>query len=432
MAKKSIKLSALCMAIIMCLAMIAGCTGTPATTSPTNTPTTASTTGGGTEPTKTFKIGFIASLTGTFAANSLAMKEGVELFLEERNYQIGDYKIEVVYEDDEGSVETSLNKARKLVDMDKVDMIYGPLLANAGLAIGEYCDANKVLNLTPVVSAEDVTQRKSSPYIIRTGWSSALSNHPFGEWAYDQGYRKVATIAYDFAFGHEVVAGFHRTFQEKGGTIVQKLWPATGTQDFAPFLAQIPKDVDAVYANFSGADSLRFIKQYQEFGFKDIPLLGGATTVDEHVLPQMGDEAIGVVSALHWAPTLDTPECKAFVEAYNKKYGKGDPSYYCDATYSGLVFLETGLLKAGGIEDIEKFTNAIKETPMVAARGPMSLDEYNCVVENVYIRVVEKVDGKLQNTVIKTYENVSQFWTYGAEEFLKNPVYDRDFPALNK
>src|SRR4029453_5483542 len=115
------------------------------------------------------------------------------------------------------------------------------------------------------VSGEDIPQRKRTPSIVRTGWSSAQPSHPFGKWVYDNlKYRRIAMIGYDFAFGWEVASGFQRTFEEAGGQIVQNLWPPLFTADFGPYIAQLKRDVDAVYAVFSGADALRFPKQSQE------------------------------------------------------------------------------------------------------------------------------------------------------------------------
>ena len=430
MKKGAYRLMAVLMVLTMAIAMLAGCTGgTPSTKAPTTggnqgTPTTSSS-----EP-KELKLGFISALSGGFAANGTAMQEGLLMYLEERDYILAGFKVTLFTEDDENVAETSMNKVRKLVEKDNVDIVIGVVGAAGALAVGEYCVEQKIPYLC-LASADDLTQRKYNDYVIRPCWTSSQTQHPFGEWAYDElGIRKVVTIAYDFAFGHEVVAGFHRTFQEKGGTIVKKIWSPMNTNDYAPYLAQINKnEIDAVFCNFSGADAQRFLKQYKDFGFGDVPLLGGANTTDEHILPQMGDEAIGVYSSMHWSAALDTPQTKKFVDEYTAKYNR-IPSYYSDSAYTGAAYLEAGLKGANGWSDIAKFAQAMRETVIDSARGPVSLDEYNNPIQNVYIRRVEKVNGQLQNTVIDTFEQVSQFWTYGAAEFLKSPVYSREFPPI--
>jgi branched-chain amino acid transport system substrate-binding protein len=237
-------------------------------------------------------------------------------------------------------------------------------------------------------------------------------------------------IGYDFAFGWEVAGGFQRTFEDAGGQVVQKLWPPLNTPDFGPYLAQLRRDVDAVFCVFSGADALRFAKQYSEAGLKGkLPLIGGGTFTDEHVLRTMGDEVLGVVTALHYSAALATPANKKFVQAYEAKF-KQVPSYYSEGAYVGGVALKAALTATGGdIENGEKLLGALRRIDLSEApRGPIRFDDYGNPVENIYVRKVERVGGQLQNTVIHTFPNVSQFWIFKPEEFLKNPVYSRDYP----
>ncbi|HET7874696.1 MAG TPA: ABC transporter substrate-binding protein, partial [Methylomirabilota bacterium] len=252
------------------------------------------------------KVALLVPETGPLSANGKDMINGLQLFFEEQGWRLAGREIKLTVEDDEGKPASGLTKARGLVEGQGIHILIGPLSAAVGYAIAPYVDGKKVPTIFPIVSAEDITQRKRSPYIVRTGWSSSQPSHPFGKWVYDTlGYRKIAMIGYDFAFGWEVAAGFHRAFEETGGQIVQKLWPPLNTPDFAPYLAQLRRDVDAVYAVFSGADALRFSKQYAEAGLKGrLPLIGGGTFTDEHVLRVMGDEVLGVVTALHYSAAL--------------------------------------------------------------------------------------------------------------------------------
>jgi branched-chain amino acid transport system substrate-binding protein len=377
------------------------------------------------------KVGLLVSQTGPLAANGKDMINGLQLFLEEQDYRLAGREVKLTLEDDAGVPATGLTKARALVESQGVHVLIGPLSAAVGYAVAPYINEKKVPALFPIVSSEDITQRKRSPYIVRTGWSSAQPSHPFGQWVYDNlKYRKIAMIGYDFAFGWEVAAGFQRTFEEAGGQVVQKLWPPLGTADYGPYLAQLRRDVDAVYAVFSGADALRFAKQYAEAGLKGrLPLIGGGTFTDEHVLRTMGDEALGIATALHYSAALENPANKRFAQAYEAKY-KQVPSYYSEGTYVAGMALKAGLEAAGGdIEDVGKFLEAIRKVDLSdAPRGPVRFDEYGNPIQNVYVRKVERVGGRLQNTVIFTFPSVSQFWRYKPEEYLKQPVYSRDFP----
>ncbi len=377
------------------------------------------------------KVGLLVPLTGPLSANGKDMVNGMQLFFEEQGYRLAGREVKLIMEDDAGTPATGLTKARGLVESQGVHVIIGPLSAAVGYAVAPYIDSKKIPAIYPIVSAEDITQRKRSPYIVRVGWSSAQPSHPFGKWVYDNlKYRKIAMIAYDFAFGWEVAAGFQRTFEEAGGQVVQKLWPPLGNADYAPYLAQLRRDVDAVYCVFSGADALRFAKQYAAAGLKErLPLIGGGTFTDEHVLRTMGDEVLGVVTALHYSAALPTPANRKFAAAYEAKY-KQVPSYYSEGTYVAGVALKAALEGSGGdIENVEKFLGAIRRVDLSdAPRGPMRFDDFGNPIQNIYVRKVEKVGGGLQNTVIHTFPNISQFWTYQAEEFLKNPVYSRDYP----
>jgi branched-chain amino acid transport system substrate-binding protein len=377
------------------------------------------------------KVGLLVPQTGPLAANGKDMINGLTLFFEEQGYRLAGREIKLIIEDSEGKPATGLTKARGLVEEQGIHVLIGPLSAAVGYAVAPYIDSKKVPAIFPIVSAEDITQRKRSPYIIRTGWSSAQPSHPFGQWVYDNlGYRKIAMIGYDFAFGWEVAAGFQRTFEEAGGQVVQKLWPPLGTTDFGPYLAQLRRDVDAIYAVFSGADALRFAKQFNDVGLKArLPLIGGGTFTDEHVLRTMGDEALGIITALHYSAALATPANRKFAQAYEAKY-KQIPSYYSEGTYVAGVALKAALeATAGDIENVDRFLSALRRVDLSdAPRGPMRFDGFGNPIQNIYVRKVERVAGRLQNTVIHTVPNVSQFGPYKPEEYLKNPVYSRDYP----
>ena len=374
------------------------------------------------------KLGFIAPLSGPYVQNGRDILNGFLLALEETNRQAAGRHIEVLIEDDEAIPAVGLTKARKLVERDKVHVMAGGLLASTGYALAPYIDSVQIPMVFPVISGDDLTQRRRSNWIVRTGWSSSQPNHAFGEYAYHTlGLRKVATIALDYAFGWESVGGFQRTFEAEGGTISQKIWCPVSVHDFAPYLAQVSRDVDAVYAVFLGRAALQFMRQYQEYGLKRrVLLIGSGTTTDEHVLPFMGDEALGVVTALHYSAALDSPPNRKFVTAYRARYKKV-PSYYSESMYTGAKWLVAAIEALhGNVEDSTALLNALRNVKLVdLPRGPLEMDGYGSPIENVYIRKVERVNGELQNTVIQTVPKVSQFWKYNPAEYLKQPLYSR-------
>lgn len=378
------------------------------------------------------KVGFLTQMTGGGAAVGKDMSNGFMMFLEEIGNQIAGRKVELIIEDTQGDPAQALTKLRKLVESDRVHSVAGIFLASEGYALAPKVDEYRVPTVWAVVSADDLTQRKPTKWAVRTGWTSSQPNHPFGEYvAKTLGYRRVVTVAMDYAFGWEQVGGFQKTFEEAGGQIVQKLWPPLGTTDFGPFLAQIKRNADAVFAVMVAASALRFPKQYQDAGLKArLPLIGGGTTFDEFVLPSLGDEAIGAISPLIYSAAIDTPVNKRFVKDFRTKYGKV-PSYYSEASYSaGRWIAEAAKAVGGNVDDKDKFLAALKKVELPdAPRGPIKLDARGNPIQNIYVRKVEKKEGELWNTVIHTYPGVSQFWKYKPEEFLKQPVYDRNYPA---
>jgi branched-chain amino acid transport system substrate-binding protein len=375
------------------------------------------------------KIGFITTASGPFAQMGKDMIDGASLYLEENKNTMAGRKIDFIIEDEAGEPAVALTKARKLVEMNRVHILVGPLMGSSGYALQPYVDSKRMPTVYAVPASDDITQRKRAKWIIRVGWNHSQPSHPFGEYAGKVlGYRKISFIGMDYAFGWEVLGGFQRTFEESGGKIVQKIWCPLSTQDFSPYIAQINRDSDAVFAALAGKLSMVFLKQYQEYGLKEkIPILGGGTLTDESILPSLGDEAIGVISALHYSAAIDTPINKEFVKKYRQKYGKV-PSYYSETCYTAMRWVHQAVHSLGGdVNDPEKVLQALKsvqlkETP----RGPMRVDSYGGPVQNIYIRKVERVGGELQNTVIHTYPDVSQFWKYKPEEFLKLPPYSRD------
>jgi branched-chain amino acid transport system substrate-binding protein len=384
---------------------------------------------------KELRIGFIAPLTGPFAQVGKDMVDGFNLYLEEAKGDFGGAKVKLIVEDDQAKPDTGVTKAKKLILQDKVHMFAGGVLASTGYALAPVSTADKTVYLPSVPASDDLTQRDLSkfPYLIRTGWSSSQPHHPLGQWACDQGYKKIVAIAADYAFGYEVVGGFQKAFEDCGGKIVQKIWPPLNTKDFGPFIPTIKAEADAVLSLMVGPMALQFPKQLRASGFKK-PIVGGGTSYDEFALPFMDDGVIGDVSALQYSAALETPKNEAFVKKYRVKYNKV-PSYFSETNYTTALLIDEVMKQTKGAwPGPEEFVKRMAALKVDAPRGPVSFDDMRNPVQNIYIKKVEKKKlfgydkDELWNTVIKTYPNVSQFWTYGKEAFLKQPVYSRDFP----
>ena len=419
----------------------AAATKAPATTAPTTAPTSAP--AATTAPTSaaakgSIKIGIIGPTTGNFASNGQSMFDGWKLWWDKNGYEVAGRKVEMFYEDDAANSDTTLSKARLLVEQRQVNMVVGPLSAATGLALAGYAKTTpNIPYFFPIVSADDLTQRARVPNVIRiAGWTSSQTTHPLGEWAFKQGYKKVVTIGADFAFGHETVAGFARTFTESGGQVLSQIWHPIGAPDFAPYIAQIQAaSPDVVFAQESGGDTVKFVKAWSDFGLKGkIPLLVNQTATDQSGLSGMGPEAEGIISVGHYAEGRDDPITQQFVKDFDGAYKKL-PSYYAADMYTAARIISEAIAKVNGnVEDSANFIKVVlasdlSNTPM----GPQKMDSYGNPIQNVYLRKVEKrPDGRLWNVVTFTWTNVSQFWTYKPEDFLKNPVYSRDFQGIKK
>jgi branched-chain amino acid transport system substrate-binding protein len=340
-------------------------------------------------------------------------------------------KVELFVGDTAGQPAVAKTRAQEMVEKDKVQVIIGPLAAFEALAIDDYIRKTETPVIAPSAAAEDLTQRRANPWFIRAVGTSAQANHVLGDYAARElKYKRIAIIADDFAYGHESVAGFQRTFEEGGGKVVQKLWSPLNVADYGTYIGQIKPNVDAVFAAFAGGNGIKFLKQYNEYGMKaKIPLLGSMTTVDEGILKSMGDEALGVISSGWYTAAINNADNKRFVQNINRDYQQ-DPGFYSMGAYGAGLMLEQALKDVKGrIEDKPAFMAALRNVQISNdPRGKISLDALGNPVMDIYIRKVERNAGKLSNTVVKTYPAVSQFWTYNKKDFLANPVYSRDYP----
>jgi branched-chain amino acid transport system substrate-binding protein len=255
--------------------------------------------------------------------------------------------------------------------------------------------------------------------------------HVIADYAYKElGFKRAATISEDFAFGHEQMGAAQRVFEDLGGKVVKKLWPPLVTPDYTPFIAQIDK-VDCVFFGMAGSNPVKFLRAYNDIGAKaKFPLLGGWTTMDDALLKSLGDEALGVYSASSYTAAFESESNKRFLAGMQKDFGLL-PGGYAAGMYIGGQCVEAALTLAGDkATDGTAFAEALHKVALTdTPRGAFTIDKYGNAVGSIFVRKCERKDGALVNTVVKTYPNVSQFWTYPAEEFLKNPVYSRDWPA---
>jgi branched-chain amino acid transport system substrate-binding protein len=376
-----------------------------------------------------FKIGLLTVKTGPLAQGGIQMEQGLVAFLKEKNNTLAGRKVELLVADTGGNPAGAKTKAQEVIERDKVNVILGPLAAFELLAILDYVRERE----TPLISeaaAEDVTQRKANPFIIRPSATSAQACHVMADYAAKElKYKRAATISEDFAFGYEQMSGFQRVFEDAGGKVVKKLWPPLVTPDYTPYIAQIG-NVDCVMQGFAGSNPVKFMRAYADLGLKGrVPLLAGWTGMDDALLKSLGDEAVGVMSAAWYSADAETPSNKRFVAAMQKDYGVL-PGGYAAGMYVAGQCLEAAMAKLEAKADDRKaLAEALHQVSLTdTPRGPVKFDQYGNVIGDIFVRRCERKGGQLVNTTVKTYPQVSQFWTYDEKQFLSQPVYSRDFP----
>jgi branched-chain amino acid transport system substrate-binding protein len=375
------------------------------------------------------RVGLLTVKTGPLASGGIDMERALVMYLKERNNELAGRKIDLFVADTAGVPATARTKTQELVERNNVHCLIGPLAAFEALAIDDYIRQTKTPTLS-VAAAEDMTQRHPNPWFVRATSTSAQCAHPMADYcAKELKLKRMITIADDIAYGQEMCAGFQRVFEESGGKVVQKLFPPLTAPDYGAYVAELKTDADGIFLGLAGSNGFRFLRQFIEYGLKDkLQPVGGMTALDEAVLRNMGDEALGIVTACWYSAELDNEINKQFASSFRKQFSY-DPGFYAAATYVDAAVLEAALKNVGGkIEDKDAFMAALRATKVDTVRGPVRFDEFGNVVGNVYIRKVTRKDGRLVNSVIKTYPDVSQFWTYDPKQFLANPVYSRDFP----
>ncbi|MGA7071159.1 ABC transporter substrate-binding protein [Bradyrhizobium sp.] len=374
------------------------------------------------------RIGLLTVKTGALASGGIDMERALIMYLKERDYMLAGRKVELISGDTAGVPATARTKTQEMVEKNDVHCLIGPLAAFEALAIDDYIRQNRMPTLS-VAAAEDMTQRHPNPWFVRATSTSSQCAQPLGEYAAKElKFKRMITVADDIAYGQEMCAGFQRVFEDNGGRIIQKLFPPLSVPDYGSFVAQL-KNADAVFLGLAGSNGFRFLKQFVEYGLKDrMQVIGGMTALDEAVLRNMGDEALDIITTCWYSAELDDPPNRVFAPAFRKEFGY-DPGFYAASTYVNGAVLEAAVKAVNGkVEDRPALMAALRATNVETVRGPVRFDDLGNVVGNVYLRKVKRKDGRLVNSVFKTYPDVSQFWTYGKEAFLANPVYSRDYP----
>jgi branched-chain amino acid transport system substrate-binding protein len=382
------------------------------------------------------RLGYPIALTGPIAAQAKQMVNGFNLYLDQHGGKLGGIQTKLLPQDSQADATTAIAKTRQLITQDKVHMIVGAALALESLAIIDTVKAANIAFMTPMSSADDLTQRKLWDGFSRPNMTSSQPNLYFGDYAYKKmGFRKIAIVAQDYAYGQESAGGFQYAFQKDGGQVTKKIYIPLNATDISPYVRQIPSDVDAVYVILVGAFVPRFEAAYKQSPLQGkVPLLGGPDMIDEDALAAAGKNAVGMIGIHEYSAEL--PTAKAFVTAYKAKY-KETPSYWAEFPYIEAGWIDKAIqlreskgVKAADIPDwirghAKEFTQDLVATKVNTPQGPIHMDKYHNPVVTLY---VFKVTSPGHKKVLATIPNASQFWTESPAVFLKHPAFSRTYP----
>jgi len=355
------------------------------------------------------KIGFVLPMSGPHASYGLQILNGAKLYVQQHGDTVAGRKVTFLVKDDTGvAPEISKRAAQELVNRDKVDILAGFGLTPSAFAVAPLSASAKIPMIVMNAATSSVTTK--SPYLLRTSMTLPQNSAPMAKWAIKNGIKNVYTLAADYGPGHDAEKQFIKTFTEEGGKIVGEVRTPVKNPDFSPYLQKI-KDAkpDAIFMFVpSGEQGVAFLKGYADRGLKEagIKLIATGDLTDEDVLDAMGDPALGLITSFHYSDAHDSALNKQYTEAYAKAYPGVRPNFMSVAGYDGMHLVYEALKKTNGDASGDKFLDAAKGLKWESPRGPISIDpETRDIVQDIYIRKVERRNGRLENVEFDVIPN---------------------------
>ncbi|HEV8500896.1 MAG TPA: ABC transporter substrate-binding protein [Casimicrobiaceae bacterium] len=355
----------------------------------------------------TVKIGLILPMTGPFASTGRQIDGAVKLWMQQHGTTVAGKKIEVILKDDAGTPDTTRRLAQELVVNDKVNILAGFGLTPLALATVPIATQAKVPELVMAAATSSITEK--SPFVIRAGFTLPQVTTPLADWAAKNGIKKVVTLVTDYGPGIDAETAFKQRFGEAGGQVVDAIRVPLKNPDFAPYLQKVSDlKPDAVFVFVPSGVGSVFMKQFAERGLdkSGIRLIGTGDVVDDDILNDMGDVALGVITSFHYSAAHPSAENKAYVEAFRKLNGIR-PNFHSLGGYDGMRMIYTALEKTKGGTDGEALMKAMEGQSFESPRGPVTIDPATRdPIQNVYMRKVERVNGELYSVEFATIPNV--------------------------
>lgn len=355
-----------------------------------------------------FKLGVLLPYSKVYAALGESITNGMSLYFEQAGGTAGGRKIEMIKEDEESDAQASLQKATKLIERDKVDMMTGLVSTAVAYALRDLVHNTKTVLLVSNAGGDKLTREMKSPYIFRTSFTSYQVSHPMGKWVADNIAKEVFITAADYSFGREVAADFKAAFIAAGGKVVGEVYPKLGNEDYGPYLAQVKEaKPKATFHFYAGADAVKFVQQWEQFGLSGIPLVGTGFMIDEDVLLKVGKAGLGAKSSLHWAVDLENPENKKFVAEYQAKFKKLPDIYALQGYDTARVIVEAVNATKGDTANKDALVKAMESVKFASPRGQFQFDpETHQVINDIYVRDVKQNGSVFSNSTISTIKGV--------------------------
>jgi branched-chain amino acid transport system substrate-binding protein len=353
-------------------------------------------------------IGLIVPMTGQAASTGKQAQAGAQLYIQQHGASVAGKTIALIVKDDGGAADVTKRLAQELIGNDKAKVLMGFGLTPLALAVAPLATEAKIPVIVTAAATAMITEK--SPYITRTSFTLPQAAAPMAEWSLKNDIHKVVTLVTDYGPGNDAEKWFSDTFTKGGGTIVEQIRVPLKSPDFAPFLQRVRDDApDAVFVFVPSGQGSAFMKQFVERGLdkSGVKLIGTGDVTDDDLLADIGDPALGAVTTHHYSAAHPSPENKAFVEAFKKTNGGLRPNFMAVAAYDGMALIYGALEKTKGATDGDALIAAMKGASWISPRGPVSIDpQTRDIVQNIYVRKVEKVDGELFNVEFSTIEAV--------------------------
>jgi branched-chain amino acid transport system substrate-binding protein len=356
----------------------------------------------------TVKIGFILPMTGQQQSTGKQESAAIKLFMAQHGDMVAGKKVEVIIRDDAAIPDNTKRIAQEMIVNDKVTFVAGFGVTPAALSVAPLSAESKTPEIVTAAGTSIITEK--SPYIARTSFTLAQSTVPMADWAADNGIKKVVTMISDYAPGVDAEKSFIAEFKKKGGEVLESIRFPLANPDFAPFLQRaVDQKPDAIFVFVPSGQGGIFVKQFVERGLDKagIKIIGPGDVMDDDLITGMGDAVIGTVTAHFYSADHNSAANKAFVAAFEKANGGMRPNFMAVSAYDGMNLIYEALKKTGGKTDGDSLIAAIKGIAFESPRGPISIDpQTRDIIQNIYIRRVEKKNGELYNVEFATFPAV--------------------------